>query len=85
MNKDYENYVSEGGTYLLPVVWEVYSTIRVKADNLADALRKARENIDVIPLSSESEYIDGSYRIQDDDLIMAQNYHDMDSKVLEFD
>ena len=85
MNKDYENYVSEDGTYLLPVVWEVYSTIRVKANNLADALRKARENIDDIPLSSESEYIDGTYEIQDNDLIVAQNYRDMDSKILEFD
>ncbi len=85
MNNNYENYVSDDGTYLLPVVWEVYSTIRVKADNLADALQKARANIDDIPLSSASEYIDGTYEIHDEDLIMAQNFRDMDDKVLELD
>ena len=83
---DYSDYVSEDGTYLIPVSWEVYSTIRIKADNLEDAITKAIEHIDDIPLSSDTEYEDGSYKLElDQDLIIAQDYYDMSDKVLEFD
>ena len=70
-------YVSENGTYIIPVTWEVYSTIRVYgAKNLEDAIEYAKEHSDLIPLG-DSEYIDGSYQINienDDEAINAQNY-----------
>ena len=66
-------------TYHIPVQWSVYSTIRVEADNLQEALDKAREKIDDIPITpTECEYIDDSYIIaveSDEDAINAQNYY----------
>ena len=83
---DYSNYESEDGTYLIPVTWEVYSTIRVKADNLQDAVDKATEHIDEIPLGTLTEYIDGSYELDlEAALIAAQSYYDMSDKVLVLD
>lgn len=82
--KELKNYVSEDRTYILPVSWEVYSTIRIKADNLEDAIRKAEEHIDDIPLGSQTEYIDASYKIDTEDPIAAQDFYDMSDKVLEF-
>jgi hypothetical protein len=82
-NEMLENYVSEDGTYLIPVGWEVYSTIRVKANNLADALRIARDQIDDIPCDvAQSEYVDGSYKIDAENLIDAQDYADCSDIVI---
>lgn len=81
---EYKDYISEDGTYLIPVSWEVYSTIRIKADNLEDARQKAIEHIDDIPCGTNTEYIDGTYEIQNENLIMAQGFYDMSDKVLEF-
>lgn len=83
---DYSDCVSEDGTYLIPVSWEVYSTIRIKANNLQDALEKAEAHIEEIPCGTNTEYIDGSYKLdKDGDLIMAQEFFDMSDKVLKFD
>lgn len=72
-----KDYVSENGTYIIPVSWEVYSTIRVYgAKNLEEAVEYAREHSDEIPLG-DAEYIDGSYKIgieDDDEAIQAQDY-----------
>lgn len=59
--------------FLIPVGWEVYSTIRVTANSLEEALEYAKEHIDDIPLG-EGEYIDGTYMIDDADLELAQNF-----------
>ena len=83
---EYKDYISEDGTYLIPVSWEVYSTIRIKANNLQDALEKAEAHIDDIPLGTDTEYIDGSYKLDlDNNLITAQNFYDMSDDVLELD
>ena len=75
-----KEYVSENGTYIIPVKWEVYSTIRVYgAKNLEEAIEYARENSDDIPLG-DSEYIEGSYNINiknDDEAIIAQDYQEI--------
>lgn len=79
------DYVSDTGEYIIPVSWEVYSTIKVKADNLEDAVRIAEEQIDEIPLCSETEYIDDSYKIEietDDEAIAAQDYVPIGSVVI---
>lgn len=74
------DYVSDNGEYIIPVSWEVYSTIKVKgAKNLEEAVEYAEEHIDDIPLG-EGEYIDGSYKIDietDDLAIDAQEYADI--------
>ena len=74
------DYVSNNGEYIIPVSWEVYSTIKVKgAKNLEEAFEYAQEHIEDIPLG-EGEYIDGSYQINidnDDEAINAQEYADI--------
>lgn len=73
-----ENYISDDGRYTIPVSWEVYATVTIEgAKNLADALRIAEEYIDDLPLATEPDYIDGSFKIEvenDDELLDAQDY-----------
>lgn len=60
--KKMSEMISESDEYVIPVSWNVYSTITVEASNLEEAVKKARELIDEIPLG-DSEYVDGSYAI----------------------
>lgn len=72
-----KNYVSESGEYLIPVSWSVYSTVKVKADNLLDAIERFNKLIDTVPLCSNTVYVDGSYRVDAEnaeDYIMTQNW-----------
>lgn len=75
-----EEFINEDEEYIIPVTWEVYSTIKVKgAKNLQDAIEYAQTHIDDIPLGY-GEYIDGSYKIEihnDDEAIDAQDYADI--------
>jgi len=45
--------------FKLPVSWEVFSYVEVESDSLEEAFDWAKENIDIIPLSSEWDYVDG--------------------------
>lgn len=51
--------------FSIPVTWEVWDKIEVEAETIEDAIRYVKENIDTIPLGTEPEYIDGSYKIDD--------------------
>lgn len=53
--------------FSIPVMWKVWDKIEVKAESLEEAIRYVKENIDAIPLGTEPEYIDGSYKIDDGD------------------
>lgn len=75
-----KNYVSDSGEYLIPVEWSVYSTVKIKADNLLDAVEKFQKVIDDVPLCTEPEYIDDSYRASGDtaeDYVNAQHYRNI--------
>ena len=81
-----KNYVSESGLYLIPIEWAVYSTITVRANNLAEAIAKAKAQFDDIPCQTENEYVDGSMRIcidETEDAITAQEYQTIGDTVLE--
>lgn len=52
-------------TFSIPVTWEVWDRVEVEAETLEEAIRYVKENIDIIPLGTEPEYIDGSYKIYD--------------------
>ena len=54
--------------YVIPVSWEVYSTITVSANSMEEALKFAKENIAVIPLCADNEYVDGSYLIDEEQI-----------------
>ena len=65
MNEDdirLANLIRKDGRYTIPVSWTIYSTVEVEADNLEDALNRAREAAPDLPLGS-GEYLDESYRI----------------------
>lgn len=49
------------------VTWSVWDKIEVEAETIEDAIRYVKEHIDEIPLGTEPEYIDGTYRIDDGD------------------
>ena len=51
--------------FSIPVTWEVWDKIEVVAETIEDAIKYVKENIDLIPLGTEPEYIDGSYKIDD--------------------
>ena len=53
--------------FSIPVTWSVWDKIEVKAETIEDAIRYVKEHIDEIPLGTEPEYIDGTYRIDDGD------------------
>lgn len=52
-------------SYYIPVCWQVWDKVEVKAVSLRDAIEHLKANIDKFPLGSEPEFIDGSYKILD--------------------
>ena len=72
-----ENYISPEGRYIIPVTFEMYSTVKVTGvKNLKEAVELVKKNSDYIPLG-EGDYIDGSYKVSIDndyDAIVAQDY-----------
>lgn len=53
--------------FYIPVSWEVWDKVEVEAETIEEAIKYVKENIEVIPLGSEPEYIEGSYKIDDGD------------------
>ena len=46
-------------TYKIPVSWTVTSTMEVDAENVLEACQKA----DAMPLPTDAEYLDASFRV----------------------
>lgn len=46
----------------IPVDWEVCSVVEIKAETLEDAVRLFDDTIDDLPLPTEADYIDGSFK-----------------------
>ena len=53
--------------FSIPVTWEVWDKVEVEAETIEEAIQYVKDNLDTIPLGTEPEYIDGSYRIDDGD------------------
>ena len=51
--------------YSIPVMWEVWDKVEVKATSLRNAIQYVKDNMDIIPLGTEPEYIDGTYHVDD--------------------
>lgn len=51
--------------YYIPVTWQVWDKVKIEATSLKEAIKYVKEHIDEIPLGTEPEYIDGSYKIDD--------------------
>ena len=50
-------------TYKVPVEWAVYDFVEVEAESFEDAIQYVIDNRDEIPLGTEPEYIDETYKI----------------------
>lgn len=53
--------------FYIPVEWSVWDKVEVQAYTIEEAIQWVKEHIDEIPLGTDPEYIDGSYRIDDGD------------------
>ena len=53
------------GTYKIPVTWEVYATVEVEATSLGEAVVIFEETKEDIPLPTDPEYVDDSFRLTD--------------------
>lgn len=49
--------------WIVPVTWEVFGFIKVRAESAEEACIKVHENADDYPLPRQSEYIDASFDI----------------------
>ncbi len=55
-------------TYKLPVIWEVYDTVKIEATSLEEAIEIFEETKDNIPLPTDPEYVDDSFQLSDSDI-----------------
>lgn len=63
-----ESLISENGYYKIPVSWTATAVIQVEADNLEDAIKRAKNAELLIPLPTENvEYREDSFRIDIDE------------------
>lgn len=53
--------------FSIPIEWIVTETIEIKANSLQEAIEFINENADLIPLGTEPEYIDGTWKISADE------------------
>ncbi len=61
----------------IPVTWEVCGYVYVDADTLVKAMETARDDEGVIPLPTESDYVDGSWRLSEtDENFVREMYND---------
>ena len=61
----------------IPVTWEVCGYVYVDADTLEEAMEMARDDEGVIPLPTESDYVDGSWRLSEtDENFVREMYND---------
>lgn len=62
-------YGNSKGTkvFSIPVEWTVTETLEIKADSLKEAVEYINNHLDDIPLGTEPEYIDGTYKISADE------------------
>lgn len=52
----------------IPVTWTVCGKVKVEADTLAEAMKIARDDDGVLPLPSESDYVDDSWVLSEEDV-----------------
>lgn len=64
-------------SWKIPVTWEVCGTVEVEANTIEEAIYYARDDEGVLPLPDESDYVDGSWRVTEEDAeIVRSLYND---------
>ena len=59
--------------YKIPVTYEVWGIVEVEAKSLEEALKYFDENEDIIELPINPEYIDGSFKREEDEICEFNN------------
>ena len=59
--------------YKIPVTYEVWGIVEVEAKSLEEALKYFDENEDIIELPINPEYIDGSFKREEDEIFEFNN------------
>ena len=66
--------------FQIPVEWTVWDKVEVEANTLEEAVQYVKDHMEGIPLGTEPNYIDGSYKFsteeQDNVDIIAQEIRD---------
>jgi hypothetical protein len=61
-------------TWKIPVTWEAYGIVEIEAETLDEAIKIFDETEDEISLPTDSEYVDSSFRReQDEETIQLHN------------
>ena len=50
-------------TWTIPVVWQMFGTVKIEADTLKEAMDIATDKDSVIPLPDISDYVDDSWEL----------------------
>lgn len=58
--------------FKVPVTWEVYDTVEVEAETAEEAVKYVEDNLDYIPLGTEPEYVNGSYKTDVEDISLVE-------------
>ena len=67
-------------TWEIPVTWEVYSRVYIEADTLEEAMEIAKDDEGVIPLSTDADYVDGSWRLTEEDVETVRSLYNNNEK-----
>lgn len=51
----------------LPVTWEAFGIVEIEANSIEEAVNYFNENSDYINMPKNSEYVDGSFRLSEND------------------
>lgn len=61
--------------FTLPVTWELCGFVKIRANNLTEAMEKFRETSDNIALPENGEYVDGSFSLSSEDEQLIKFYN----------
>lgn len=67
-------------TWEIPVTWELYSRVYITADTLEEAMEIAKDDEGVIPLPTDADYVDGSWRITEEDVEIVRTLYNNNQK-----
>lgn len=59
--------------FKIPVTWEVFGIVEIEANSLDEAISIFDERSDYIALPLENDYVDGSFKREDEEIISLNN------------
>lgn len=60
-------------TFLVPVVYQMYGRVEVKAEDPEEAIRIAENSISELPLPAEASYLEDSYEVDSDGIVLTED------------